>query len=186
MDYQENVNLGYHPKSFIANKAVFHLDSLKITIRNEDLHNVQVVQLILNTVKSEISQRPSAKHFAFKMTMEALTITGLKSSNLPIPTIVKMNEDKNSNLLAFNFEKNPPENPNAKSDEEWENRSLYDQKIAFRSSSALEIIYDKRTINALISLFQTPDEIDLAILQQQAFAKFNNLPLIGTYYDSIS
>ena len=132
MDYQENANLGFHPKSFIANKAVFHLDSLKITIRNEDLHNVQVVQLILNTVKSEISQRPSAKHFAFEMTMEALTITGLKSSNLPIPTIVKMNEDKTSNLLAFNFEKNPPENPNAKSDEEWENRSLYDQKIAFR------------------------------------------------------
>ena len=66
------------------------------------------------------------------MTMEALTITGLKSSNLPIPTIVKMNEDKTSNLLAFNFEKNPPENPNAKSDEEWENRSLYDQNIVFR------------------------------------------------------
>ena len=76
MDYQENVNLGYHPKSFIANKAVFHLDSLKITIRNEDLHNVQVLQLTLNTVSSEISQRPSAKHFAFSMTMEALTITG--------------------------------------------------------------------------------------------------------------
>ena len=76
MDYQENANLGYHPKSFIANKAVFHLDSLKITIRNEDLHNVQVLQLTLNTVSSEISQRPSAKHFAFSMTMEALTITG--------------------------------------------------------------------------------------------------------------
>ena len=76
MDYQENVNLGYHPKSFIANKAVFHLDSLKITIRNEDLHNVQVLELTLNTVGSEIIQRPSAKHFAFSMTMEALTITG--------------------------------------------------------------------------------------------------------------
>ena len=76
MDYQENVDLGYHPKSFIANKAVFHLDSLKITIRNEDLHNVQVLELTLNTVGSEIIQRPSAKHFAFSMTMEALTITG--------------------------------------------------------------------------------------------------------------
>ena len=41
-------------------------------------------------------------------------------------------ENITSNLLAFNFEKNPPENPNAMSDEEWENRSLYDQKIAFR------------------------------------------------------
>ena len=62
--------------------------------------------------------------------------TGLKSNNSStIPTIVKTkmnNENITSNLLAFNFEKNPPENPNAMSDEEWENRSLYDQKIAFR------------------------------------------------------
>ena len=43
-------------------------------------------------------------------------------------------------------------------------REIKKEKMLFLSkfrSSALEIIYDRRTINALISLFQTPDEIDL-------------------------
>ena len=39
------------------------------------------------------------------------------------------------------------------------------------SSCPLKIIYDKRTVNALLSLFKTPEEMNLANLQHQAFNK---------------
>ena len=71
-------------------------------------------------------------------------------------------------LLEFNFENNPPEDPDA--DLENDKGSIYNQKVQFKSSP-LEITYDKYTFQALSSLFKTPDEINLGNLQQQAFAK---------------
>ena len=72
-------------------------------------------------------------------------------------------------MLNFSFENNPPsQNENLDSD----GGSIYDQRIVI-SSSPLEITYDKPTFNSLVSLFKTPDEINLANLQQQAVAKFN-------------
>jgi len=38
--------------------------------------------------------------------------------------------------------------------------------------SPLEIIYDRRTFRQMLTIFKTPDEINLSNLQQSAFAKF--------------
>jgi hypothetical protein len=72
-------------------------------------------------------------------------------------------------LLNISFESNPPSEPDS-DDLDHDPGSLYDKRIGI-FSSPLEIIYDKPTVNALINLFKTPDEMNLANLQSQAFAK---------------
>ena len=47
---------------------------------------------------------------------------------------------------------------------------IYSQKITFWSSP-LEITYDKRTVNAVSSMFKVPEEINLDYLGSKAFAK---------------
>ena len=82
---------------------------------------------------------------------------------LPIesPIIVsslKVSEKSQKQLLKFSFEVPPKDD------------GVFDQRIRI-SSSPLEITYDKRTFNAVLSMFKTPDEINLDYLQQQAFEK---------------
>ena len=85
------------------------------------------------------------------------------------PIIVSTRADSSSNqLLNVAFENHPPSDPDG--DLDHDGGSVYDQRITI-SSSPLEITYDKSTVTALISLFKTPEEINLANLQQQAFAK---------------
>ena len=101
------------------------------------------------------------------MAMENLNVEGLKRQQIK-PIFVKTRASEINKLLTISFEKSPPNDPLG--DLDLEERSVYDKKINI-FSSPLEIIYDKATVNALISLFKTPDEINLANLQQQAFAK---------------
>ncbi len=91
-----------------------------------------------------------------------------KSKEAPCIVSTRTEESSTEQLLIFSFETNPPSNPQG--DLDYEESSLYDQRIKIYSSP-LEIIYDKLTVNALMSLFKTPEEINLANLQQQAFAK---------------
>ena len=169
IDYQENAHHGIYPKSFVANKMTFTLESLKITVRDEDLKDAQVVQLNLATVQCNISQRPSADNVSLAMTMETLTITGLKRARPNNPIIVSTRSGSGSQLLNISFEHNPPHDPLGDLDKD--QGSLYDQRINI-FSSPLEMTYDKYTVQALMSLFKTPDEINLVTLQQQAAAKF--------------
>ena len=70
-----------------------------------------------------------------------------------------MKEEKSQKqLLKFKFQVPP------KDDE------IYSQKIKFWSSP-LEITYDKRTVNAVSSMFKVPEEINLDYLGSKAFAK---------------
>ena len=75
-----------------------------------------------------------------------------------IVSSLKVSEKSQKQLLKFSFE------VPSKGD------GIFDQRISI-SSSPLEITYDKRTFNAVLSMFKTPDEINLDYLQQQAFEK---------------
>ncbi len=141
---------------------------MKITVSDEDLRDAVVMQLTLTSVNSDISQRPSADNVILEMTMKSLNISGLQQQG-KWPIIVKSrNVGTKDKLLNFVFENNPPCDSNG--DLELDEGSVYDQRVNI-FSSPLEIVYDKKTFQRLSVLFKAPDEVNLANLQQQAFAK---------------
>lgn len=103
------------------------------------------------------------------MTMRSLTVTGWHTNGKSSPVIVSTRsglvDDK---LLNFEFENNPPSNPDGNLDEDL--GCLYDKRLKL-FSSPLEIVYDHRTVRQLGSIFKTPEELNLTNLQQTAFAK---------------
>ncbi len=155
IDYQENAHHGIFPKSFVARKLAFTLDCLVITIRDDDLHDAVVVQLLLNSVTSYVSQRPAADFLQLDMQMKSLTVTGMAGKRNK-GGVVTDNEERpaeivktrpgavGDNLVNFSFENNPPSDPDG--DLDTDEGSLYDQRLRF-FSSPLEITYDARTIN---------------------------------------
>lgn len=147
---------------------------MKIAISDEDKRDATIIQLMLSQVDSDICQRPSSDNIVMSMEMQSLTIHGFqqKSNQKVMPTIVSTRSVKSQKLISLAFENNPPAALSANGGVDYTNKSLYDQQLKV-FSSPLEITYDKTTFNALSSLFKTPEEIDLANLQQQAVAKLN-------------
>ena len=110
------------------------MDSLTITIRDEDKKDAKIVRLLLSQVICNIAQRPSADNITFVMTMENLNIEGLKKSSSDFqPVIVKtrVHETRvlfNTNkLLTISFETNPPADPDG--DLDTDGGSLVKKKI---------------------------------------------------------
>ena len=110
------------------------MDSLTITIRDEDKKDAKIVRLLLSQVICNIAQRPSADNITFVMTMENLNIEGLKKSSSDFqPVIVKtrVHETRvlfNTNkLLTISFEANPPADPDG--DLDTDGGSLVKKKI---------------------------------------------------------
>ena len=124
IDFQENAAHGIYPKSFVEKQLKFELHSLKITVKDEDKKDAEIVQLILSSVESEIRQRPSAENIYFSMSMASLNITGLKNKKNLCPVIIKTQTsmdqtdfgmealEVDSHLLRIEFENNPPDDPN--------------------------------------------------------------------------
>jgi len=120
-------------------------------------------------VTSAVTQRPSANNIKLSMAMSSLTVTGWPTNGKPGPVMVSTRSGRSGDkLLNFEFESNPPSNPNGNLDEDL--GSLYDKRIRL-FSSPLEILYNHRTVMHLVTIFKTPDEINLHNLQQTAFAK---------------
>ena len=120
-------------------------------------------------VTSTVTHRPSAGNVKLSMEMSSLTVTGLPMSGKAAPVIVSTRSGfQNDKLLKFEFENNPPSNPDGNLDEDL--GSLYDKRLQL-FSSPLEVIYDHRTVHQLMNIFKTPDAINLTNLQQTAFAK---------------
>ncbi|TRY69082.1 hypothetical protein TCAL_09656 [Tigriopus californicus] len=174
IDYQENAHHGIFPKSFVARKLGFHLDCLLITIRDDDLNDAEIIRLNLSDVSSHVSQRPSADYVELAMTMRTLTVVGYepkKERQEDRPCLVSTRPgSKDGNLVNFSFENNPPEQPDGNLDED--QGSVYDQRLNFYSSP-LEIVYHATTINRLMKIFRTPDDLNLASLQHSAISKLN-------------
>lgn len=171
IDYQENAHHGIFPKSFVARKLEFHLDCLLITIRDDDLNDAEIIRLNLSDVASHIAQRPSADYVELAMTMKSLTVLGYEPKKEERPCLVSTRPgSKDGNLVNFSFENNPPEHPDGNLDED--QGSVYDQRLNF-FSSPLEIVYHATTINRLIKIFRTPDDLNLTTLHHSAISKLN-------------
>ena len=83
------------------------MDSLTIVIKDEDKRDATILRLLLSQVVCDIAQRPSAENIKLSMTMENLSIEGLKKVKSPI--IVKTRVHDLNKLLTISFEKNPPD-----------------------------------------------------------------------------
>ena len=95
---------------------LFSLDSLTITIKDEDKRDATILRLLLSQVVCDIAQRPSADNIKLSMTMENLSIEGLKK--VKCPTIVKTRVHDLNKLLTISFEKNPPDDDTKDLDED--------------------------------------------------------------------
>ena len=173
LDYQENAHHGIFPKSFEARKLNFNLANFVIDIKDDDLNDAKVLQVDLETVTVDLRQRPSADYLQVEMSMHSLTVTGFAKSG-PLPRIVKTRrcDDGEGNLVSFSFENHPPSNP--KGDLDKDEGSLYDQRIKFLSSP-LEITYDASTFWRMLMIFKTPDDLNLASLQESAATQLKEI-----------
>ena len=128
-----------------------------------------VLCLMLENVDLDISQRPAASNLKIDITMGDLTVTGLKTASRASPKLVstiKKSETSDSKLLKFSLEINPPEDP-YRDDLDNDKGSLYDRNLSL-TTSPLEIIYDTKTIFALVDVFRSPEEINVDYLQEAA------------------
>ena len=126
-----------------------------------------VLRLMLENVDLDISQRPSASNLKIDITMGDLTVTGLKTASRASPKLVstiKKSQTFDSKLLKFSLEINPPEDLD---DLDNDKGSLYDRNLSL-TTSPLEIIYDTKTIFALVDVFRSPEEINVDYLQEAA------------------
>ena len=105
------------------------MDSLTITIRDEDKKDAKIVRLLLSQVFCNIAQRPSADNITFVMTMENLNIEGLKKSSSDFQPVIVKTRDKYvfNKLLTISFETNPPADPDG--DLDTDGGSLVKKKI---------------------------------------------------------
>ena len=105
------------------------MDSLTITIRDEDKKDAKIVRLLLSQVICNIAQRPSADNITFVMTMENLNIEGLKKSSSDFQPVIVKTRDKYvfNKLLTISFETNPPADPDG--DLDTDGGSLIKKKI---------------------------------------------------------
>lgn len=128
-----------------------------------------MITCLIFKVSSAVTQRPSADNVKLSMTMSSLTVAGWRTNGKSSPVIVATRsgliDDK---LLNFEFENNPPSDPDGNLDED--RGCLYDKRLKL-FSSPLEIIYDHKTVRQLVNIFKTPEELNLTNLQQTAFAK---------------
>ncbi len=181
LDYQEHAHHGIFPKSFEARKLIFDLECLSVTIRDDDLGDAAVLQLLLKSVSTRFVQRPSADYIQVNMDMKSLSVTGLaslKGSDRTPPSIVKTRPgSENENLVTFSFENNPPFDPDG--DLDVDEGSLYDQRLRL-FSSPLEIVYDAGTIRRLMQIFRTPDDLSLTNLQHTAASKLKEYREVTT------
>ena len=172
IDYHEEAEEGTleYPKSFVKFRVGFQLSRFSITVQDDNIVTTEssVLCLMLENVDLDISQRPAASNLKIDITMGNLTVTGLKTASRSSPKLVSTvkKETSDSKLLKFSLEINPPENP-YREDLNNDQGSLYDRNLSL-ITSPLEIIYDTKTIFALIDVFKSPEEINVDYIQEAA------------------
>ena len=84
IDYHEEAEEGTleYPKRFVKFKVGFQLSRLSINIQYDFLSSTEipVLCLMLDSVNVDISQRPAASNFKLEISMENLSVTGLRQS----------------------------------------------------------------------------------------------------------
>ncbi|XP_070809810.1 intermembrane lipid transfer protein VPS13C isoform X2 [Pituophis catenifer annectens] len=155
-DSSHNLTL---PKKYVAHVVSLKLLSTSFTIKEDrDVPDTLKIQII--DLSTKISQRPGAQALKIEAKLEHWYMTGLRQRNI-VPSLVASIGGAESSLLEIKFETNPED-------------SMADQSL-FVQSQPVEIIYDARTINALVEFFQTNRGMDLERLTTATLSKLEEI-----------
>ncbi|XP_032088640.1 vacuolar protein sorting-associated protein 13C [Thamnophis elegans] len=155
-DSSHNLTL---PKKYVAHVVSLKLLSTSFTIKEDrDVPDTLKIQII--DLSTKISQRPGAQALKIEAKLEHWYMTGLRQRDV-VPSLVASIGAAESSLLEIQFETNPE-------------GSVADQSL-FLQSQPVEIIYDARTINALVEFFQTNRGMDLERLTTATLSKLEEI-----------
>uniref|UniRef100_A0A8C8RP73 Vacuolar protein sorting-associated protein 13C n=1 Tax=Pelusios castaneus TaxID=367368 RepID=A0A8C8RP73_9SAUR len=147
------------PKKYVAHVMTLKLLSTSFTIKEDkDVPETLKVQII--DLSTKISQRPGAQALKVEAKLEHWYVTGLKQQSI-VPSLVASIGDTKSSLLKIIFETNPED-------------STADQSLIVESQP-VEIIYDAKTINAMVEFFQTSKGMDLERLTSATLTKLEEI-----------
>ncbi|XP_054859061.1 intermembrane lipid transfer protein VPS13C isoform X2 [Eublepharis macularius] len=147
------------PKKYVAHVVSLKLLSTSFTIK-EDKNVPDTLKIQIIDLSTKISQRPGAQALKIEAKLEHWYVTGLKQQNI-VPSLVASIGDAQSCLLKIEFETNPED-------------SVADQSVIVQSQP-VEIIYDAKTINAMVEFFQTNRGMDLERLTTATLSKLEEI-----------
>ncbi|XP_006899704.1 PREDICTED: vacuolar protein sorting-associated protein 13C isoform X1 [Elephantulus edwardii] len=157
--YSETTHNLTLPKQYVAHIMTLKLVSTSVTIREkENIPEILKIQII--GLGTQISQRPGAQAIKVEAKLEHWYITGLKQQNT-VPSLVASIGDTASSLLKIEFETNPENNP-------------ADQMLVVQSQP-VEVIYDAKTINAVVEFFQSNKGLDLEQITSATLMKLEEI-----------
>ncbi|CAI9176855.1 unnamed protein product [Rangifer tarandus platyrhynchus] len=157
--YSESTHNLTLPKQYVAYIVALKLVSTSVTIReNRNIPEILKIQII--GLGTQVSQRPGAQALKVEAKLEHWYITGLRQQDI-IPSLVASIGDTASSLLKIEFETNPES-------------STADQTLVVQSQ-AVEVIYDAKTINAVVEFFQSNRGLDLEQITSATLMKLEEI-----------
>ncbi|XP_072461029.1 intermembrane lipid transfer protein VPS13A isoform X2 [Notamacropus eugenii] len=152
--YSETIVDPTLPKTYEAKKLSLRLDSMHISLR-ENQKKSELVLISLGEFSTLIIQRPGAQAIKFESKIDSFQITG--SSSYDSKPCLLCPLDDSSSLFKIMFETNPLDGSAAQ-------RCIVE-------AEALEMIYDAKTVNAIVEFFRPPKEVHLAQLTTATLMK---------------
>ncbi|XP_066130845.1 intermembrane lipid transfer protein VPS13C isoform X1 [Saccopteryx bilineata] len=157
--YSESTHNLTLPKQYVAHIMTLKLVSTSVTIReNKNIPEILKIQVI--GLGTEVSQRPGAQALKVVVKLEHWYITGLRQQDT-VPSLVASIGDTASSLLKIEFETNPE-------------NSAADQSLVVQSQP-VEVIYDAKTINAVVEFFQSNKGLDLEQITSATLMKLEEI-----------
>ncbi|XP_069851362.1 intermembrane lipid transfer protein VPS13C isoform X3 [Dipodomys merriami] len=147
------------PKQYVAHIITLKLVSTSVIIReNKNIPEILKIQII--GLGTQVSQRPGAQAMKVEAKLEHWYITGLRQQDI-VPSLVASIGDTASSLLNIEFETNPENSP-------------ADQTLIVQSQP-VEVIYDAKTINAVVEFFQSNKGLDLEQITSATLTKLEEI-----------
>uniref|UniRef100_A0A8C4PJ18 Vacuolar protein sorting 13 homolog C n=1 Tax=Equus asinus asinus TaxID=83772 RepID=A0A8C4PJ18_EQUAS len=157
--YSESTHDLTLPKQYVAHIMTLKLVSTSVTIReNKNIPEILKIQII--GLGTQVSQRPGAQALKVEAKLEHWYITGLRQQDI-VPSLVASIGDTASSLLKIEFETNPE-------------NSTADQTLIVQSQP-VEVIYDAKTINAVVEFFQSDKGLDLEQIKSATLMKLEEI-----------
>ncbi|XP_021566120.1 vacuolar protein sorting-associated protein 13C, partial [Carlito syrichta] len=157
--YSESTHNLTLPKQYVAHIMTLKLISTSVTIReNKNIPEILKIQIL--GLGTQVSQRPGAQALKVEAKLEHWYITGLRQQDI-VPSLVASIGDTASSLLKIEFETNPE-------------NSTADQTLTVESQP-VEVIYDAKTINAVVEFFQSNKGLDLEQITSATLMKLEEI-----------
>ncbi|XP_027780877.2 intermembrane lipid transfer protein VPS13C isoform X1 [Marmota flaviventris] len=157
--YSESTHNLTLPKQYVAHIMTLKLISTSVVIR-ESKNIPEILKIQIIGLGTQVSQRPGAQAVKIEAKLEHWYITGLRQQDT-VPSLVASIGDNASSLLKIEFETNPENSP-------------ADQTLIIQSQP-VEVIYDAKTINAVVEFFQSNRGLDLEQITSATLMKLEEI-----------